>query len=113
MEDMTWHNLFQLLITLLVGFAGAPVTQLFKAALNSVFKTTVEDRWALLLTAVVGFGMALLEMALTGVLGEGGITLQNFPQHFFTVFSLATVYYQWFKGSETPLGVKGLLRPVG
>jgi hypothetical protein len=106
----TWQDVFKVVIMLVVGFAGAPVTQLFKNLLSTLLKKAVEDRWALLLTGLVAGGFALLEMWLSGALVWSDIGVSNFPQAFFGTFTLATLYYGWLKNSESLLGSGGLLK---
>lgn len=108
-EEVTFQDGVKLILYLLVGFAGAPLTQLIKNGLSSLLGKVVEDRWALLLTAVVAALVALLEMFLSGQLG--GITLDNFWMTFLAVYALANMYYAMFKNSEgSVLGQRLLLK---
>jgi len=107
----TWQDVFKLIILLIIAAAGAPVTQLIKNGLSALFKKPVEDRPAIVLTVIVAAGIAVLEMWLSGVLDFSTITLQTFPTTFFAVFSVASLYYGWLKGSETLFGRKLLLKP--
>lgn len=108
--DVTWQNVFKVLIMLVVAAAGAPFTQLIKLALTKIFKQVIEDRYALIVTGVVAAGFAVLEMWLSGVLKFGTITLENFPATFFAVFSVATIYFAWLKNSPSFFGEGGLLK---
>lgn len=110
--EFTWQDVFRVLIILAVGIGGAPVTQLIKAGLSKVFKKPIVDRPALVVSGVVAALLAVAEMLLSGALNLATITVENFPVVFFAVFSVATVYYQWFKNAPNMLGKKGLLRPV-
>ena len=100
----SWQDVFKTLILLVVAALGAPVTQLLK----NLFK--VEDRIALLITGVVAAVFAVLEMFLAGVLDFDALTLQNFPNAFFAVFSVATIYYALLKNSENFFGQGFLLK---
>jgi hypothetical protein len=108
--DETWQNVFKLIIMAVVAIGGAPFTQLVKAGLTKLFKVVIEDRYALIVTGIVSAGFAVLEMWLSGVLNFGTITLDNFPNTFFAVFTVATVYYAWLKNSPSLLGFGGLLK---
>lgn len=109
---MVWQDVFKILIMLFVGVLGAPVTQAIKLGLSNLLGKPVEDRWALLLTGAVSAVFALLEMWLSGTLDFSTITVENFPTAFFGVFTLATLYYGWLKGSDSLLGKRFLLKPV-
>jgi len=66
MQISTWRDVFVLVIMLLVALFGAPITQLFKNLLSLFFKKVVENKWAVLLSAVVAVLLALLELWLNG-----------------------------------------------
>ncbi len=101
-----WQDVFKAAIMVIVALAGSPITQLLKNALK------IEARMALLLTGVVSAGIAVLELWLSHVLVFSTITVDNFPNVFFTVFSVATIYYGLLKGSESVFGKKLLLKPL-
>lgn len=101
----TWQDVLKMLIILLTAALGAPVTQFFK----NVFK--IEDRLALLLTGILAAGFAVLELWLSHVLDFSTITIDNFPQAFTMVFTVATIYYVWFKDGASFLGRGFLLKP--
>jgi hypothetical protein len=104
----TWNDVFTTVILLIIALFGAPITQIFKNLLTMIFKKTIEDRWALLLTAVVAAGLAIAEQILAGVLNFKLIDPKSFPSFFGAVFTLATMYYSAMKNSTGVLG-KGLL----
>ena len=112
LEMNSWQDILKLVIMAVIALGGAPVTQLIKNGFKAWFNVTIEDRAALALTAIVAGGFAVLEMWVSGVLKFSSITLDNFPATFFAVFSLATVFYGWLKGSESFFGKKFLLRKV-
>ncbi len=101
----SWQDVFKMLIMLLTAALGAPVTQLFKNLLK------IEDRLALILTGVLASGFAVLELWLSHVLSFSQITVDNFPQAFAMTFTVATIYFTWFKGSASVLGKGFLLKP--
>jgi hypothetical protein len=112
LELSSWQDVLKIVIMLVIAAAGAPVTQLIKNVFKSLFNVTVEDRAALALTAVVAGVFAVLEMWLSGVLVFSSITLESFPATFFAVFSVATLYYGWLKGSESVFGKKLVLKKL-
>lgn len=99
-----WEDVLKTLILLFVAMVGSPVTQLLKNILK------IEDRWAFALTGVVAAGFAILQMWLSGVLDFSAITLDNFPNAFFAVFTVATAYYQLLKESKGFFGEGFLLK---
>lgn len=99
-----WQDLIVVLVFLLVSALGAPLSQW----LCNTFK--MEERAALAITAVVAGLLAILQMWLSRVLDFGTITLDNFPQTFAAVFTVATFYYQLLKKSPSFLGNGGLLK---
>jgi hypothetical protein len=107
---MEWRELFVMLIMLLAGFLGSPIIQAVKNFFSWAFKKPVEERWALLVAAIVSFLIALLEVWLAGLVDFQALDLQSIPTAFGIVFSIATIYYQLFKGSPSALGEGGLLK---
>ena len=107
----TWQDIF---VTVIAGFVllfGAPITQLFKILLSKIFKKTVEDKWALLLSLIVAGGLGALEMWLTGQFAHLIITPATFPAFLSVLFTVSQVYYRLFNASQTVLGTKALLKP--
>ena len=102
--DYTWHDLLSLIIVLIVAAIGSPITQFFKNALK------IEDKLAVVLTAVVAFVFALLEVWLGKLLDFQSITIDNIPNAFFMVYTIASIYYGLLKNSDGILGKKFLLR---
>lgn len=102
MEIKTWSDLLQLVAVLLVGLLGVPLTQAVKNWLGW------SEKAALALSAVVAFGVALLEVWLDGRVDFIGLTPADVPSLFGLVFTVATVYYKLFSGSESFFG-KGLV----
>ena len=102
--DATWQGVFLLIIMVVIAALGAPVTQFVKVKLK------IEDRWALLLTLLVSAGFAVGEMFLSGAVNFAEVSVENFPQYFFGVFSVMQVYYQALKNSPSIFGLGGLLK---
>jgi len=110
--NSTWRDVFEIVILLIVGLAGSPISQLVKNLLTKLLNKPVEGRLALIITGIIALGLAVLEKWLSGVLVFSEITLENFPGVFGLVFTAATFYYHLFKESNTVLGKNGLLKPV-
>lgn len=106
----TWRDVFQMLIMLVVGLAGAPITQVIKKYLSQVTGKKIEERYALGLAGLIAAVLALAEMFLSGSLKLAEINAQTFPSSFFTMFALATAYYQFFKKSDGFLGKGKVLK---
>jgi uncharacterized membrane protein len=102
--DTTWHLVFQIIIFLVLAFLGTTLTQAIKLWLK------VEDRGALAITAGVSAVFAVAELFLSQAIGLADFTLTQFPQTFFTIFTLASIYFGWFKGSDSIFGKGGILR---
>jgi len=105
-----WNDVFKMVVALIAMALGAPITQLLKRLLSKIFKREVQDRWALILTAVVSAGVAALEMQISGVIDFSVLTLGSFPAVFGSVFTLSTVYYHLFKDSSGVMGQRLLLK---
>lgn len=108
----TWNAVFVTIIMLVTALFGAPVTQLIKNLLTLIFKKTVEDRWALLITALVAGAFAIGEQALAGVLDFTLIDPKSFPSYFASAFTLATMYYSAMKNSTGVMGKGFLLKKL-
>ena len=102
MEIKTWSDLLQLGAVLVVALLGVPLTQAIKNWLGW------SEKAALALSAVVAFGIALVEVWLDGKVDFVGLTPADVPGVFGLVFTVATVYYKLFSGSSNFLG-KGLI----
>ena len=87
-----YRELFVLIVTIIVGLLGMPLTNWLKAQLG------VDGKQALILTALVAGLLAVSELMLTGALVPGEITVANFPGVFGLVFATATIYYKLFSG---------------
>lgn len=106
-EDSNWSVIIEWAIGILLMLLGAPLTQVLKIKLN------IKDKLALLLTAAVATVIAIAELMLTNALQWSSFSLENFPLAFGMVLSVATVYYQLFKGSDSVLGTRLLLPKNG
>jgi hypothetical protein len=106
-EDNNWSTVIEWAIGILLMLLGAPLTQFLKINLN------IKDKMALLLTAVVATVIAIAELMLTNALQWSSFSLENFPLAFSAVLSVATIYYQIFKGSDSVLGTRLLLPKNG
>ena len=88
---------------MIVMLLGAPITQWIKNALN------VKGKVAFLITACVAVAVALAELFLSNVLSFSSFSLENFPIAFAVVMTVATIYYNLLKGTDSILGKKLLL----
>jgi CHASE2 domain-containing sensor protein len=104
MEVRTWSDLLQLLVLLVVGLLGVPLTQALKNAFGW------KDKAALALTAVIAFVVASLEIYLSGMISFVDLGPQDIPGLFGLVFTTATVYYKLLSGSEGFFGRGMVLR---
>lgn len=100
--NVTWSEVLKYIVFAIIAILGSPLTQWLK----NQFK--LEDRWALVLTGVVSAIFAIGELTLARLINWTTLTLDTFPSMFFAVFGLASVYFAWFKGSQSILG-QGLL----
>ncbi len=105
-ESNQWRVIFEWAIGITIMLLGAPIVQVLKNALN------LKDKLALLLTAIVATAIAIAELMLTNALGWESFSLANFPLAFGMVFSVATLYYQLLKGSDSLFGKRLLLPTV-
>ena len=103
-QDQTWHTVFQVVIFLVLSFLGTSLIQQIKLWLK------VQDRIAVLITVAISAIFAVAELLLTQVIGWSDFTIGAFPRTFFTIFALASMYYGWFKGSDSFLGKGGILK---
>lgn len=102
-----WRDIFTVIIGLVIAALGSPITQALKNLLGW------SEKAALVLTVVVAGVIAVLEIFLSGQFNFGDLTMTNFPQVFFMVFSVATIYYGLLKASEGFFGRKTLLKESG
>lgn len=98
-----WRGIFEWAIGIIVMLLGAPITQWIKNALE------VKGKVAFLITACVAVAVALAELFLSNVLSFSSFSLENFPIAFAVVMTVATVYYNLLKGTDSILGNKLLL----
>lgn len=101
--QMGWPEIFEWVIGIALLLMGAPLTQFLKNLLS------VKDKVAFLLTGLVATVIAILQLFLTDVLSWESFTLVNFPIAFSAVLSVATIYYNLLKGTDSVLGARGLL----
>ena len=106
----SWQQVLFLILAVIVLLGGAPLIQLIKNLLSSLFKTQIKDKWAVFLAVVCSIILALIEMWLTGQFTTWNITLQTFPAFLSSVLALAQVYFAWFKRDPTFFGASGLLK---
>lgn len=104
MEFTTWRDIFQFLITVVIGLIGVPITQAFK----NYFKLV--DKAAIVLTAVIAGLLAVLEIFLSGQINFEEITITNFPEAFGLIFAVATIYYHLMKDTSGFLGKKFMIK---
>ena len=101
---MEYNEIFRIVIILILGALGAPLTQWLKTTLG------LQDGWAVAVTGIVAALVAIAEIFLSGAVGLGDLTLANFPAVFGLVFTAATVYYQLLKGVEGFFGQRFMLK---
>ena len=104
MEFATWRDVFQFVLTLIIGLIGVPFIQ----ALKNYFNFT--DKPAIILTAVVAGLLGLLEVWLSGQVVFTNITLQNFPEFFGLIFAIATIYYNMLKDNKGFFGQRFMIK---
>jgi uncharacterized membrane protein HdeD (DUF308 family) len=102
--NATWSEVLKYVVFGIIAILGSPFTQWLKNQFKLV------DRWALLLTGVVSAAFAVLELTLANLINWQTVTLATFPNIFFMVFGVSTIYFAWFKGTESVLGKNGLLK---
>lgn len=90
--DESYRGLFLLVISLLGGLVGVPLTQFLKNQFD------LKDKGALSLSAGIAALIAISELLLTHQLDILTITIDNFPNVFGLVFTTATIYYKVFCG---------------
>lgn len=106
-DPSQWRGVFEWVVGITIMLLGAPITQWIK------LKLRVKDKIALLLTALVAVAIAFAELFLSDILNFSSFNLENFPMAFFAVFSVATIYYQLMKGSDSIFGKRLLLPKTG
>ncbi len=106
-DPSPWRGIFEWGLGIVIMLLGAPITQWIKVKLQ------VKDKLALLLTGTVAVIIAFAELFLSNVLSFSSFSLENFPTAFAVVFSVATIYYQLLKGSDSFLGTRLLLPKLG
>lgn len=99
-----WSEVLKYVVFGIVAILGSPLTQWLKNQFKLV------DRWALVLTGVVSAVFALVEVTVAQLVNWQSVTLQTFPNVFFLVFGISTIYFAWFKGTDSILGTRGLLK---
>ena len=98
-----WRGIFEWGVGIVIMLLGAPITQWIKNGLG------VKDKLAFLLTGVVAVAVALAELFLSNALSFSSFSLENFPIAFAVVFSVATIYFNLLKGTDSLLGTRLLL----
>lgn len=102
--NATWSEVLKYVVFGIIAILGSPLTQWLKIKFNLI------DRWALVLTGVVSAIFALVEVTVAQLVNWQTVTLQTFPNVFFLVFGISTIYFAWFKGTASFLGAGGLLK---
>lgn len=103
----SYREIFTIVLGLLIAALGSPITQFLKNKLGWSEKAGV------MVTIVVAGVVALLEIFLSGQLNLGDLTLETFPQVFFMVFSIASIYYGLLKSTAGFFGRGALLKESG
>jgi len=107
-DPSPYRDFVNLIIYLIVGFAGAPISQLFKSLLTFIFKKPVEDKWAVLATGAISLLIALGEMWYTGQLAN--LTFETLLSNALVIYGLASLYFGLLKNNEGFFGTKFLLK---
>jgi predicted MFS family arabinose efflux permease len=102
-----WRDIFTVILGLAIAALGSPLSQWIKNVLGWSEKAGVA------VVVVVAALVALLEIFLSGQFNLGNLTLENFPQLFFLVFSVASIYYGLLKSSQSFFGRGVLLKEKG
>jgi hypothetical protein len=98
--DETFRNIVVFIITVIAGIVGVPIVQFLKNQFGW------EDRKALFLAAIVSIVLGAIEIILSGQIDFGNLVFEDLPVAFTIIFTAATIYYQWFKGTVGLLGSK-------
>jgi hypothetical protein len=104
MEFTTWRDVLQFLVVVVIGILGVPITQAFKNYFH------LEDKGAVILTAIVSGVLALLELWLSGQVDFADVTLRNFPELFGLIFAVGTIYYHIMKDNKGVLGQRFMIK---
>lgn len=88
---MSWSEILETLVMLLVGLAGMPLTQWLKKKLGW------QDLAVRFLAVTVAVGLGILELFLMGDLTFDMLTWANFANVFTAVFTVATIWFGLLK----------------
>ena len=104
MNFTTWRDVLQFGVTVVAGLIGVPITQ----AIKNWFK--LEDKGAIVITAVIAGLLAVLEIWLSGQIDFNYINMKNFPEVFGLVFAVGTIYYHLMKDNRGVFGQKFMIK---
>jgi hypothetical protein len=96
----TWQDILIWVVIGVTFLFGAPIIELIKQGLSALFKKPIKDKAAVAVAVAVAAGISLLELWLSGQLNSWPLTIDNFPEFFGVVFSMATVYFKLFMSGE-------------
>lgn len=88
---MSWSEILEVLVMLVIGLLGMPLTAWLKARLRW------SDLYAFVLTAVVAVVLSFAELFLMGDLSIRMFTLENFGNVFTAVFTVSQIWFRILK----------------
>lgn len=91
-----YHEVILVLVTLVLGFLGMPLTNFFKSTFNIV------DKGALALAGLVAAALAVAELFLMGQITPDALTLEQFPGTFGLIYASAMFWYRMLAAESKP-----------
>jgi hypothetical protein len=88
---MSWSEIIEVLVMLVIGLLGMPLTAWLKARLKW------SDLYAFVLTAAVAVVLSFAELFLMGDLSIRMFTLENFGNVFTAVFTVSQIWFRILK----------------
>lgn len=88
---MSFADLINAFVTVVLGLLGMPLTTWLKHRFN------LADTWALILSAAVAVVLALVQLFGTGYFTGTAISWENFGVIFWAVWGIASAFYKLFR----------------
>jgi len=88
---MSWSEIIEVLVMLVIGLLGMPLTAWLKARLKW------SNLYALVLTSVVAVVLSFAELFLMGDLSLDMFTLANFGNVFTAIFTVSQIWFRILK----------------
>lgn len=88
---MTSEQMVMVIVALILGFLGKPLTDFLKETWH------IEDRSAVALSAFVSLLLAIVQLFFANQLRPDMFTVEQFPQTFGLIYSTAAIIFSWFK----------------